>query len=339
MIDPLLSANVYCSGLLDGLLAGAILPFRQALRRTSMEERCLLWTIRYSRRGEHLKVRLHGDPEDREALRQLFMEYVESYLETVRDAPSETPRTGRSDVPPIDPEDELPGESPDHSLLWTTYRRSHVSLGGSPWLEDDLFVAHATRCLARGCDLVLGAVSAMDGGSGNSLGARQKLLIKALLSGLGALGLGEPARAADYLRYHRGWLLRFFLDEEGKEKQVLEHFGVQADRMAATIEQMRRIAGTIAQTQGTQKREVPEAPEDTWEGALAGLAGYTGSFQDRADRADRANYQVDPFTSDVTFPPTFKVLHGLANQAGLPPLEEAYVHHLVLTAVQTEGVE
>ena len=323
MIDPLLTANVYCSGLLDGLLAGAILPFRQALRRTPMEERCLLWTIRYSRRGEHLKVRLHGDPEDRDALRQLFTEHVESYLETARNAPSETPRTGRSDVPPIDPEDELPGESPDHSLLWTTYRRSHVSLGGSPWLEDDLFVGHATRCLARGCDLVL---AALEGGSGSSLGARQKLLIKALLSGLGALGLGEPARAADYLRYHRGWLLRFFLDEEGKEKQVLEHFGVQAGRMAATIGQMRRIT----RTQWEQRREVPEGG---WEGALAGLAGYTGSFQ------DRVNYQVDPFTTNVTFPPAFKVLHGLANQAGLPPLEEAYVHHLVLTAVQSEGVE
>jgi hypothetical protein len=36
----------------------------------------------------------------------------------------------------------------------------------------------------------------------------------------------------------------------------------------------------------------------------------------------------------VTFPPTFKILHGLANQVGMPPLQEAFVHHLLLASVE-----
>jgi len=297
-------------------MSRAIVPFWRDLRTAALGE-CYFWVIRYSRGGEHLKIRIHGAEEDREALQRLLGGRVENYLEMVRGLPPATPRADRRDVPPIDAEDELPAAPGDRSLAWTTYRRSPVSLPPSPWLDDDRFAAHACQCLSRGCELVLAEIEA---GNSESKQARQKLLIKALLSGLGALGLGEPRRAVDYLGYHRDWLLRFFLDETAKEQLVMEQFEERVRHMSATIQQLRLFAPAL----WAQK---PANAGGLWERALSGLAEYLAAFRNRDE------YQLDPFTTDVTFLPVFKVLHGLANQLGMPPIEEAYVHHVVRTAV------
>jgi hypothetical protein len=308
--DPVVTANLYCGGLLDDAVTGAILPFQAA---AGGEDRCSLWIVRYSRRGEHLKVRVHADDGEAGALRELLAGHVGGWLESVREVPPPTRRVARFDVPAIDPEDEGSVAAADRSLLWTTYRRSAVTLGGSPWLEDDTFAAHAVECLARGFGRVLAARAGAAAGQGTTA------LIRALVPALGAVGF-DPPRAAAYLAYHRDWLLRFFLDEPAKADRTRATFDAQLAGAGATVERIARAVGGAAVVDG-----------GGWEGALARLAEYTGGYQGRAE------YQVDPFTRDATFPPLFKVLHGVANQAGVPPLQEAYVHHLVLAAVESAG--
>jgi hypothetical protein len=65
-------------------------------------------------------------------------------------------------------------------------------------------------------------------------------------------------------------------------------------------------------------------------GALTELATYVEDIRDLID------HDADPFASDMMFPPVFKVMHNLANQCGVRPLEEAYIYHLVLAAVSPE---
>lgn len=311
--DPVLTANLYCGGLLDDALRGAVLPFWNAVR--GAEERAL-WVVRYSRRGEHLKVRVHGAEADRELLRDAFREHAEGWLETLRDVPPPEERAARFNVPPIDPEDEGTEAAPDRSLLWTTYRRSHVTMGSAPWTEDDEFAARFTACLAAGCERVLAAV---EGPAGLQPSARQGLLLRAIVPAMGALGL-EREKAVEYLRYHRDWLLRFFMEDAEKEAQAVVTFDEQAAASGAAVERIRGLAEA-----GWGQGATP------WETALASLAEYTRSFQGRPE------HRTDPFTRDVSFPPVFKALHGLANQVGVRPLQEAYVHHLVLTAAAGAG--
>jgi len=41
---------------------------------------------------------------------------------------------------------------------------------------------------------------------------------------------------------------------------------------------------------------------------------------------------IDPFADGPTFPLFFKVCHGIANPLGVTPLNEAFIHHLLLCA-------
>jgi hypothetical protein len=224
-------------------------------------------------------------------------------------------RIVRSDTPPIDAGDEEPGEAPDRSLVWSSYLRSHVSLSGSPWIEDDEYVAYATRCLGQGLEQLL--YSLQDRAMG--FAGRDRILLKSLVSGLIATGFDRNESAA-YLRYHRDWLLRFFLDEESKESRMLEYFDNQSDGMSHAVHQIR----AVWDAQGDKR--------DGWQKAIASLVEYTKSFQ------GDSKYIVTPYTSNVTFSPVFKVFHGLANQIGVPPLREAFVHHLIIAALAPNSI-
>ena len=312
--DPSITANIYASGLLDDLIRSAIVPFRRDLR--SLSEDSYFWMLRYSKGGQHLKIRVHCQAHRRDDVKEILGTHVERYLSSIAEVPSET-RISRPKLPAIDIEDQRPVEFPDRSLVWTTYKRSHVTLGTAPWVTDDSFAALAYECLAQGCGLVLDAIEA---GALDSHGARQKLLLKALLSGLRALGLGFADQAADYLQYHRDWLLRFFIPETQQEQRKLEEFEEQVIAMSATVERLKAIAEEQWSSQNTSSG-------DGWHNSLLELAAFTRRFQDCEE------YQIDPFTSNVTFPPAFKMFHGLANQIGVAPLTEAFVHHLLLRAV------
>jgi len=323
--DPVLTANVYCAGGLDEVIRRALLPSWREWERQSPDT-CYLWFVRYRRCGEHLKVRLHAPAAQRTAAQRLFERSVANCFAEFGPAPpsAAAPAAGPK-APAIDIEDEAEVDYPDRTLLWTRYRRSHVSLGGKPFLDDDDYAARLTACLGQACELVLAAAEAAP----LSHRLRQNTLLRALIAGLAALGLDAPQRS-DYLIYHRDWLLRFTLVRNQVEAEKAREFLDVFDRRAAgtTIEQLARMAE--AQWRGDGDKAAPwEASR--WQRALSELVRHLALF-----RGD-PEYCTDPFATDPAFPPVFKVFHGLANQLGLNMVDEAFAHHLLLRATSGES--
>jgi hypothetical protein len=322
--DPVLTANIYSNRGLDELIHGAIVPFRQELRDRDPDGGWALWLVRYSRCGEHLKVRLHGPAGGRDAARELLERSVEAHFASLPPAPDEAPRVSRPDAPPIDVEDEAASDFPDRTLLWTRYRRSHVNLGPPPFLEDDRYAELFTACLGAGAELVLDALRP-DSVGAFSGAARQRGLLAGLLGGLEALDLTAAERAA-YLAYHRDWLVRFSVKHPAQQAEVGAHFDRRLDGMRPVVDKLRRSAAA----QREARTRPGDAVQETWRGALADLRAYLVRF-----RGD-PRFHVDPFTDDVVFPPVFKVFHSLANHLGVSMLDEAFVHHLLLHASADE---
>jgi hypothetical protein len=319
--DPLLSANLYCESLLDELIQGAVVPFWNEVRRRDPERRARLWLVRYARGGEHLKLRLHGPAELGPEMRELLTAATESYLASLGPPGPEREGRERLDVPPIDEEDQTDHAHPDRTLLWTHYRRSHVSLPAKPYLLDDEFVALFTACLGEAGERALDALA--NAGSPVTTQARQTALLKGLISGLGALGF-QPAEGASYLAYHRDWLIRFTLQrngaDPGKARETLAYFDTQVSKMKPAIDRLRgavQAAWTGASQPGST---------DPWRSALAGLMTWVS-----ARRGDPA-YHIDPYAQDPVFAPFFKVFHGFANALGLTALDEGFTHHMLLQA-------
>lgn len=313
-----MTANLYCAGRLDEVLQKVVAPFRQELRERSGEAGAL-WTMRYSRGGEHLKIRLHGPESCIPRARDLLEGLAEHYLAGLPGADEAPVRTaGAGQVPPIDLEDEAPDGHPDRQLVWTHYRRSHISFVGKPLLLDDTYVALAVRCLSRGCDLVLEALT--DEGS---RGRRQTPLLQALIGGTAALGLPAGLRSA-YFAFHRDWLVRFLLVRRGagpeKAAELTAQFDLRRQALGASLVPLREVAeeewgGAADEGEG----DVDDA-DAAWRSALVDLYRYVS----------QSPHDLDPFAEHPAFPPIFKVFHGFANQLGVNPLDEAFVHHLLL---------
>jgi hypothetical protein len=318
--DPTLSANIYAEKLLDDVFSSLILPLSRDLKEALQFHDCSLWTMRYRCRGEHLKLRLHVAPDHHHIVKQLLEHRSREYFLAISSLPLATLPVSAGRAPALDVEDQYPTPATDRTLLWTTYRRLPVSLPGSPWVEDNAFVERACRALASGCGLFLAAVAS---GFDRPPAARQQFLSTSLIAGLRALGFTGSQSAAEYLRYHRDWLLRFFIAESAEERRMLSQFNALAVRDHRIVE---KLSADLA---GYQADNTHHVERNLWSAALSELAGYMAGFSGRAD------YLIDPFASDVSFAPVFKVFHGLANQAGVLPLQEAYVHHLLLTAAQS----
>lgn len=318
--DPALTANIYASGRVDDLIANAIAPFWHEARTRGYSAD--LWVVRYRLRGEHLKVRLHCGVEDRNDLQRMLTQRTEGYFTGMCSLDPTLLQIVGTRGPAIDLEDEVPAAAHDRSLVWTTYRRSHVSLP-SPWLIHDDFAAHACACLARGFELVLSTFRTYPETVAK---VREKVLIQAFLAALRSLRLDERDRALEYVRYHRNWLLRFFLQASQDAQQATNVFNQQIREQAGSVDRLRYFIG---------HRLLPGCPSSQemvkWADALASLVRYIEPF------CGRPEYDVDPYASDVTFLPIFKVLHGVANQFGLPPLQEAYVYQLMSAALMPEG--
>lgn len=295
----------------------AVDPFRRELPNL-FGEACPLWIIRYGRRGEHLKIRVHVPPEHRERTKSRLCEYVQEFFAAQPEPRlSTTPENACDRIPAIDPEDEPSTLAPDHSLVWTTYRRSYVSLPPAPWLLDDCLVGHCYRCLASGCEFTLEVMGTEH--TWSTLKG-QKLLIRLLFLGLRASGAFPMRTVARYLQYHLDWLLRFFFQDSAARQAARGELEKLSSRSTPAVGPLRALfwperGSTCLPT--TNKR---------WIGDMANLVTYAARFR------HMPGYQIDDFASDVTFVPTFKVLHGVANQIGLGPLEEAYVYALLLAA-------
>jgi hypothetical protein len=334
--DPVLTANIYCTGRLDAVLFRAVAPFWRELRSRDPERLCFLWVMRYGKGGEHLKVRIHGPDSWRPVLRDLLAEKVLTFLASLP-PPQETPREPPGEwAPVIDAEDETDGgDHPDRSLLWTTYGRSAVSLGGKPFLTDDRYAALFTRCLAAGCERVLALEPGAEGALAHSV--RQRALLTALIRGLAALRF-PPGERASYLAYHRDWLLRFSLPpEERAESEPVERLCRRLDgqiaRMGEALLPLRRAVDSAwsGNGQSGDAEDAEEEPDAGWRRSLAGLLGYI------APLCRDPHYRLDPFASDPVFAPVFKVFHGLANQLGLKRMDEAFAHQVLLRIAEASG--
>lgn len=311
--DPVLTASIYCDQHLDAVLRGPIASLWRTCHDEAVTRTCYLWTVRYSQGGEHLKIRLHGPANRRPLLEELLVSAVEPFLAELP-PPAGARRHGRRDLPPIDVEDRAVEDVPDRSLLWTEYRRSAVSLGGEPLVSDDGYAARVTVCLGRGCEMALAALAA----SVSSFELHRRVLFDALTSGLAAAGF-TGAERADYLTYHRDWLIRSVRTAPGAvpEAAIYEHFERQAKKPSAARPALRRRA------RDPDRDGIMLA---AWRRSVAELARYV-----RPLLAGRRG-TVDPFARDPVFLPLFKVFHGLATQLGVEPLLEAFINHLLLRA-------
>jgi hypothetical protein len=319
--DPALTANIYCASSLDGVLFRAVAPFWRELRPHDPERLCGLWVMRYSRGGEHLKVRLHGPERYRSLLRETLEGRVNDFIASLPESPIRE-RSAGGRPPAIDAEDDVDSDHPDPSFLWTTYRRSQISLGGKPFLTDDRYAALFTRCLCAACELVLAQEPAGQGTLPHPV--RQRTLLKALIAGFAALGFPVGKRR-DYFAYHRDWLLRSVLPKDRRlEPEAIEQLCRRLDEQAATMGSSRLSLRGAAEEEwngrGARREGGPDAP---WRQSLAALLEYVSPLCRDPD------YRLDPFAGDPAFAPLFKVFHGLANQLGLKPLDEAFAHHLL----------
>lgn len=323
--DPVVTANVYCDRRLDEVIHGALAPLHRTMAEEDPSGLWRLWFVRYPKRGEHLKIRLHGPEPSAPQLRQFLADAVEACFAALPPAAGEEPRQDGRDVPPIDPEDNG-GLQTDRSLLWTRYQRHHISLGGRPLLDDDYYAALITTCLARSCEIVLASLRPNSEGQFPH-SPRQTALLRLVTGGLGALGFGVE-KSALYLAYHRDWLLRFtaLRANTGSEKiqQTLARFDQKTEQMGSALEPLREMA---LDAWSGEPRDSLDGTDGGWWRAMRDFQDYLDQFRGNPD------YQLDPFATDIVFSPVFKVFHGSANQLGLNMLNEAFAHHLLWRAV------
>lgn len=329
--DPFLTASLYCAGHLDAVLYHVVRPFWSKASR-GLPEASYLWTMRYGRCGEHLKLRLHGDGaamDSSDSLRGELEALAAPFFAALDGEPPPRPTSQRG-MPAVDVDDDPRENHPDRSLRFTTYRRSSVALGSPPYMDDEEYLAHFTHCQGRACDFLLEDF-ALDATGRAPYRVRFNTLAKLLIAGLATLAL-EPARRTAYLLFHRDWLVRFPLLRNNSDPEhaaeALAHFEQRLEAMAAALEPL----GAIARAQWSDEPPPPSSTQDVaWRGAMADFAAHVEPLSH-----DPA-FDVDPFAPDKLFSPIFKVFHGVANQLGLDPFEEAQIHHFLARLTDPEG--
>lgn len=323
--DPVLTANIYCSGGLDAVISGVAAPFWRAVREHDPDGACYLWLLRYGRCGEHLKIRLHGPRSGRALFASLLANLADAFLSTRK--PPDGPLRSTDFASPIDAEDQAEADYLDRTFLWTEYRRSPVSLAGKPFILDDGYSAALTRCHGEACQEVIRAVAPYASGDLPQK-LRQTTLLKLLVSGLAALGYSQQICLA-YLAYHRDWLLRYLqarsnaeLLQPGDFTEVLVHFERRLGSMHPALVALGQTADHAFHA------AIGEDPLYlAWQEAIQALHANVVGFRDSPD------YHLDSFAADPTFVPIFKVFHGAANQLGLTLPDEAFLHHLLRASI------
>lgn len=329
--DPVLAANLYCKDHLDDLIGVVIKPFWDQFITRDPDHIYYIWLFRYSRCGEHLKLRIHGPARELALLRALLQKASDSYFSVSGEPPTDS-AAPRRDVPPIDREDLALQDYPDRSLLWTNYERSIISLGPRPFLLDDTYVALFTRCLGMACQVILAGLDRQlpSHELHFSHRFRQATLLKLILSGLTLAGLTAKERLA-YLTYHRDWLIRGMLAQKEpawrNEAEIIRRFGAQAAKLDGMI-------GAIAELARSRWEDLVLEAEPvlaSWQHAVADFARHLS-----LDKGD-AGSLPDPFADNLMFPALFKMFHVIANQIGLKKQDEALSYHLLLLAHGGEG--
>lgn len=315
--DPVLSANVYCSGRLDEVVARLVVPFWQEARGRPGSRGSYLWFMRYARCGEHLKIRLHAPEPEAPRLRELLESaQAEHFLKSAA-PPPDFRRKSTPTAPPVDAEDRAMADYPDRTFLWTAYGRSHLSLGVRPFLDDDGYAALATRCLGAGAEIVLTRFEIGPDGE-CPFSVQREIWREALLNGLLAAPFSARDRAL-YLLYHRDCLLRYLRKRKGwvEGTSAMAQVLAQLDRQKGRQELQEELASATAEA-------AKGAEAGAWKEALRALADYVSPLLE-----DPA-YHVDPFADHPAFPVFFKIFHGVANQIGLDATNEAFLYHSLI---------
>jgi len=317
--DPVITASIYCTDHLDHVIFRALRPFQDRAQEAVNGEPLFLWIIRYGKSGEHVKVRIHSSPDQREVLRQILEDKVHELFTTLPPSSLTRKILNWAGAQAVDPEDRVDRPYPDRSLLWTTYRRSHVSLGPSLLLEDDRYVELSTLCLAAAADLLFALHPHFSGQLAYRF--RHSTLVKALFGGIDALGL-PPEKAAKYLLYHRDWVLRFCVLKNWWDREQAAKVVKLFDRR---IDEQSLLEPTIA-LQKHATEGLNAGPDQEWRAKLREFFLYVSAFDVRTEG------RLEPFAELPWHPPLFKVLQGLSNQLGMQLLDEAFVHHTLLSA-------
>lgn len=308
--EPVLAASLYCDRALDRVVERVLVPLHARIRATHG-----LWWLRYGKRGEHVKIRIHGDPATRPELEELVGDLAADFFRgrTPCDDDEERLRWPRSAA--VDVEERARGLHPDCALQWTTPTRGPVSFCGGPFLQDDEYLEKTIACLIRGSDQVLDALAAR--GRFDD-GFRRSTMLRMLIAALATL---PDEQRADYLVFHRDTLLRFVTARIGstaeRAAEQLHHLDQQARRLGSAFDGMRDLARTLWR----------DGERDPWQRAVADLLGYLRPL------VEDDRYRIDPFAEERLFPPLVKVLNGVGNQLGLSYSREAFVHQWLLRAI------
>ncbi|GMU07989.1 lantibiotic dehydratase C-terminal domain-containing protein [Corallococcus caeni] len=325
--DPALSANLYCDHHLDALLQQAIAPFWSELREDGHLRHAALWFTRYTRRGEHLKLRLHLPVERVPWARERLEAAAARFFGSLKDVPLPE-RNPPSFAPPIDVEDQPTTNAPDRSLLWTTFRRSPVVLGTERYLQDSRHAGLFAQALSASAEVVLTQLMP-EVPRPTYARKRQSLLIQMLIAALGETAF-TAAQWQAYLEYHHGWLLRHLLSNKESSTFTRESILAEFDQRAL---QMQPAIDALSATMAVELKQGPgSVPPDhelsDWRTSVRAFFQHAATYRGHAD------YDVDPYTGDFAFLPLFKLLHGCANQFGFRVNNELYTHHLLLLAAR-----
>ncbi len=324
--DPALTGNVYCNRRLDVLMKDAIAPFGRELRALSPES-CLT-LFRYGKGGEHLKVWIYGPEALSEAARPLLERCCGAFLASPRAErlPGDS-WISKSGLPAIDDLDEAAGDHPDRTLAFSRYRRSAVLLGAEIFAADDRHVRLFAATQAAVSHLLLERL-APQADSPDYFKARQALFLNLLIAAFSALRFA-PAELAEYLAYHRDWMIRTVAKIAGPGKTPAT---IVADFEQRAAAQRGAVSGLAAHLEAAGNGELLDQDPLLleWRDAVgrffAHAAGYRGD----------AAYDQDPFTADFAFLPLFKALHGAGNQFGFRVSHEGFLHHLLLAACREQ---
>ena len=196
-------------------------------------------------------------------------------------------------------------------------------LGEPPLSSDGELVARYRACLAQSSEIYLAAMSTRCADE-SSYSERQSAVLELVLTALPE-ALPDTDRQRGYLAFHRDWLIRYPVLQSGhgraKVARVFDLLQAQVARMGAPGH------GELA----AASRFVVDGARDSWTSCVQSLAEHLLTCE------GDPRYQADPFARGPLFPVLFRLFHAVARQFGVALLDEAFLHHLVLRALGSDG--
>lgn len=324
--DPFLSANLYYAGRIDEVGHQVLAPFARRLREEDGAGELLFWAMRYGRRGEHWKVRVHGPEGNEERVWQWLQEAWEQGMAAI-EPPGETPepKDGWLAGPAIDIEDRPKTLHEDRQLVRTEYQRHPAALGAEPLPEHDAYVALCVRCLAASTEIALEQLEPNEDGA-FTYQKRQSIYLGLVLRAVAASGF-RGLELADYLAYHRDTVLRYLVaysevDPLEKSREVLGRFRRQVAGLGPAVGQVAESLQSKLDGPGLDDQD------DPWARSITDLFAYLGPLSREPELR-----HLDPFIESSLATVLFKLCHLAANQLAFTKLNEAFIYHLVLAAL------